>query len=118
MPTDQNEIKEKLYALAEASSALKTLSEEERTERMDAMMGATTEQMLKLIKIFEDENLRIKNIDVDFEGSVQQINQFIAETKIEKKNSERKERIEKENILKADDDKYAEDIIKKLDEIV
>jgi hypothetical protein len=118
MPINQDEIKEKLLKLAEDSPALKTLSEEERTERMDAMTGATTEQMLKLIKIFEDENLRIKQIEEDPDGSEIQINQFIAETKIEKKNNDRKERIEKEFILKADDDKYAEDLIKKLNEIV
>ena len=118
MPISQDEIKENLRTLAENSPALKTVNEEERTERIDAMMGSTPEQMLQLIKIFEEENLRMNQIDEDFEGHEQEIKQFLADSKIEKKNNERKERIEKEIVNKANDENYAEDLLKKLDEIV
>lgn len=117
MPT-QDEIKEKLQSLIDESPALKTVTEEERGERIDAMMGATPEQMLQLIKIFEDEKFRMNQVDEDFEGHEQEINKFIADSKNEKKNFERKERIEKENSDRVNDDQYTEGLLKKLDEII
>jgi len=118
MPNKEEEIKSKLQELIDKSPALQTLPEEEKNERIDAMMGATPEQMEQLVKIFSDEQLRMKQIDEDFEGHEQEINEFISNSKDEKKTFDRRERIEKENSTKANDEKYAEDLLKKLDEVV
>jgi hypothetical protein len=118
MPNTQDEIYSKLQELIDVSPALQTLPEEERNERRDAMMGSTPEQMQHLIKIFEDEQLRMKQIDEDFEGHEQEINEFISNSKVEKKNFDRSQRKEKENTVKVNDEKYAEDLLKKLDEVV
>jgi len=112
------DIKSRLKQLIDSSEALKTLSDTERNRRIDAMMAATEAQMLELIKIFEEEKLRLKQIDEDFLGHEAEINAFIAEAKIIEKQENKKEMAAKENSTKANDDKYAEDLLKKLDEIV
>ena len=118
MPENSYEIKDRLQQLIDESPALKTLSEEERAERIDAMMGANEEQMKQLIKIFEDEKKLMQDIDEDFEAHEQEINEFLTESKKEKKAFDKKERINKEKTERTDELKLAENLLKKLDEIV
>ena len=112
------DVKAHLKELIDSSEALKTLTDAERQRRINAMMTATEEQMTELIKIFEEEKLRLKQIDEDYYGHEAEINAFISEAKLIEKQENRKEMLIKEKTTKANDDKYAEDLLKKLDEIV
>ena len=109
---------QRLQELIDASEALKTIPEAERTERINTMMSATPEQMQQLIKIFEDEQTRLTQIDDEFLKHEGEVKEYIENEKTEKRNKDREERTVKETAIKQTDEKYAEDLLKKLDEIV
>jgi len=118
MAEDINISTTKLRDLVNYSPALNSLSEEERNVRINSIMASSPAQMQEIIKIFENEARLLKEIDDDIDGNMEEINNYITDTKTIAKDADRKERIVKENIVRKDEEAHAEDILKKLDEII
>jgi len=109
---------QRLQELIDASEALKTLPEEEKNEKIKTMMASTPEQILQLISVFEEEQARLTKIDEEFLTHEGEVIEFADKANAEKRNKDREERAVKETAIKQNDEKYAEDLLKKLDQIV
>ncbi|MFC1810270.1 hypothetical protein ACFLZH_02115 [Patescibacteria group bacterium] len=105
-----DELKLKLEQLIESSEALKTISEEERNERIELMMAASPEDMAEYITVFEEEFESIKEIEEDQEKREDEA----IETKIKE---ERSKRLEAEKKTKAGDIKAIDNLLQELDKV-
>ncbi|MBN1494280.1 hypothetical protein JW911_00920 [Candidatus Peregrinibacteria bacterium] len=114
----ENTLIDKLRGLMENSPALNSLPEEEKNERVYAILAVKPDQMKQIIKIFEDEAKYLKEIDEDFEGHMGEIKEYIDETNQIVKDAERNERHNKEKLIRKEEEAHAENILKKLDEII
>jgi len=111
-------LKLKLKDLISKSEAIKTLPEKERAERINLMMLANDDQTKQLIKIFEDEQFRLKQINENFPAHEAEINKYLEEEKEKLKTNSRKDLKIKEKVESQNEEEYAENLLKKLDEIV
>ncbi len=103
-------LESRLSELIEGSEALKTISKEEKDERIGLMMSASPEDMAKYIGVFEDE---IKTLDRIEKKSVERLEG--AERLKEKETRDQLVAMEKKS--KIEDDKRAKMLLQQLDRI-
>lgn len=100
----------RLSELIKGSEALKTVSKEEKDERIALMMSASPEDMVKYIGVFEDE---LKTLDRIEKKSVERLEG--AERLKDKETRDKLAAMEKKS--KIEDDKRAKMLFQRLDRI-
>ena len=110
-------IKLKLQELIDNSVALKSLPEKARKMRTEAMLNADDDTMKQFIAVLENEAKQVQAINDDMADKTQEINALLSEAKQLEQEAKRELRKEEENQERANEEKEAEDILKKLDEI-
>ena len=103
-------LESRLSELIEGSEALKTISKEEKDERIALMMSASPEDMAKYIGVFENELKTLGRIE---EESVERLEG--AERLKEKETRDKLAAMEKKS--KIEDDKRAKMLLQQLDRI-
>lgn len=101
-------LKPRLSELVSGSEALKTISREERNERIALMMSASPEDMVRYIGVFEEELETLRRIN---EEAVERAE----EAKRLKRKETRAELIEMEKKSRKVDDERAEMLLKQLE---
>lgn len=113
----QAELKARLQELIITSQALESLPEDEQKKRINLMLSADPKTMQKFIKVLEDEEARLAKIDKDFEEDAKQIQDLLIQAKELEKAAEREISHEEEVVERKKDEKKAESLLEKLDEI-
>lgn len=116
------ELKSQLQELIGRSKALEAISEQERNGRIEAMMAGTPEDITQYIKVFEDELKENQQVEELFNSEagddlLEEDKSLSAEEKNKKFTEERIKRQKIETKLKIQDDKIAENLIKKIEKI-
>lgn len=109
-----DQLKLKLLELINSSEALKTISDEERSKRIDLMMEGSKEDILGYIQVFEEEKLNIQHINKELSEHSGEIQEAVVKEKYDKIQIERQKELAKENQTKINDDKKAENLINEL----
>lgn len=112
------DLKENLRQLVDNSPVISDLPEGERRGLVNRMLSASPDQMTELVKIFEDAQIEFESISREIVGLEDEIKQLDAEVK-------NLEAVLGKKILKAEemvsqrgDNEKAEELLKKLEEIV
>ena len=112
------ELKNRLLELIEDSEALKTIPEQEKKDRTALMMAGSAEEIAGYIQVFEAEEKTINNINEELNEHAEEIQEAVVTQKYDKIKLQRQEEVQKEEKLRVDDEKEAENLIKKLEEVV
>ena len=112
------DIEERLKQLVDNSPILNDLPEDERRDFVNRILSASPDQMTELIEIFEDTQADFENISreiVDLEGEIKELSAGakILDTILGKKILKAEEMVSQKN-----DDNRADELLKKLEEIV
>lgn len=107
-----------LKELIAISPALESIPAEERNLRIQNMLTSPPEKMQQIIAVLEQEQQTIAQIEEEFEQHADEVEAYLGELKGAKHKQERDERIALENSTKIQDEKAAELLLKKLDEIM
>ncbi len=86
-----DELKNHLEKLIELSPTLKSLSDEERALRVKSMLNSSPEKMQEIIKVLEEEQEFMQNVESEFQEHADEVNAFYDEVKEEKHVQERQE---------------------------
>ncbi len=101
-------LKPRLSELVSGSEALRTISSEERNERIALMMSASSEDMIKYIGVFEEELVTLRRIEGEAIERAE-------EEKRLKREETRAELIEMEKKSRKKDNERAEKLLKQLE---
>lgn len=112
-----DQLKQKLLELINSSEALKTISDEEKSERIELMMKGSKEDIQGYIQVFEDELKEINEIDTELQSHADEIQEAIDTEKYDKIKTDRQEELAKETALKESDDKAAEKLLNELEKV-
>jgi len=111
------ELKSKLEALINASTAINSLPTEAKAARKSLMLAADDETMQKFIEVLENEKIEMGKIDEEFAAEAEKIDTLLQEATQLEKEAERKIRQHQEESEKAGDLVKAEALLAQLDEI-
>lgn len=114
---NSTELKLQLQELIANSTALKSLPQEARDMRANAMLNADEDTMKQFVAVLENESAQLQKIDDDMASQTDEINSLIAEAKQLEKDAQREIRKDAEVSERTDSETKAEDLLKKLDEI-
>ncbi len=111
-------LEENLKQLVDNSPVISDLPEDEKKDLINRILSASPDQMTELIKIFEDAQAEFESISqeiVDLESEIRGLNAEVKnlETVLGKKIIKAEEMVSQKN-----DDEKAEDLLKRLEEIV
>lgn len=111
-------LEENLKQLVDNSPVISDLPEGEKKDLINRMLSASPDQMTELIKIFEDAQAEFESISqeiVDLESEIKGLSAEVKnlETVLGKKIIKAEEMVSRKN-----DDEKAEDLLKRLEEIV
>ena len=112
------ELKQRLQELINQSEAIKSLEEADKTEIIGKLLAATPDQMQEAITVLETEIAEEDSIAKEMAELEPEIEQLESDmTKVEK-DIKREERKSAEAAESVEDKQKAEDLLKKLDDIV
>ncbi|MBA4337089.1 hypothetical protein C0416_04960 [bacterium] len=115
---ESSEVKNRLSELIANSVAIQGLPVQEREEREKSMLAADEETMLRFIDVLEEEVKQVEKLNETLQEDAEEINKLIAEANQLEKQAEREIRKNAEAVEREKDDLRAEELLRKLDEIV
>ncbi len=87
----QDELNKRLEELIEASPAINSLSDEEKNLQIEKIMNAPDERKKEIIKLFEDEQNYVQEVEEEFQQHANEVKAFELELTDTKREQEREE---------------------------
>jgi hypothetical protein len=114
MPHD--DLNRRLEELIEASPAINSLSDEEKKIQVEKIMNAPDERKKEIIKLFEDEQNYVREVEEEFKQHADEVKAFELELTDTKRDKEREELKKAEILEHKKAKKKASSLIEKLEE--